>query len=189
MSKITICEGEILYTSKGDTIIHAFDGNITIHAQEKNIWEGKDGTLIGDYVPMELPKAEDMLPPPLTNIILNFLRNEDAGAFINQEFEDNGWKVIDASSIKNASIKLKAYLGNLKADNIYINTHGGSRKDPILDESGNKIPNLKTKRNDDFLTYENSAIRLGSSWIFASDFIEYVDAEKKKLLTEQTILD
>ncbi len=53
MSKITICEGEILYTSKGDTIIHAFDGNITTHAQEKNMWEGKNGTLIGDYIPMQ----------------------------------------------------------------------------------------------------------------------------------------
>lgn len=55
MSKITICEGNIILTSKKDTIIHAFDGNITSNAQQKNIWKGEKGTVIGDYEAMELP--------------------------------------------------------------------------------------------------------------------------------------
>ena len=54
MSKITICEGNIILTSKKDTIIHAFDGNITSNAQQKNIWKGEKGTVIGDYEVMEL---------------------------------------------------------------------------------------------------------------------------------------
>mgnify|MGYP003586354473 CR=1 FL=1 len=55
MSKITICEGNIILTSKKDTIIHAFNGNITSNAQQKNIWKGEKGTVIGDYEVMELP--------------------------------------------------------------------------------------------------------------------------------------
>lgn len=58
MSKITICEGNIILTSKKDTIIHAFDGNITSNAQQKNIWKGEKGTVIGDYEEMELMKFE-----------------------------------------------------------------------------------------------------------------------------------
>jgi hypothetical protein len=54
MSKITICEGEILMTSKKDTLLHTFDGDLVSNAGSKNQWQGKQGTEIGDYVPIEL---------------------------------------------------------------------------------------------------------------------------------------
>lgn len=124
------------------------------------------------------------------NIILNFLRKEKGvGNFINKEFEDNGWYIIDVSSLKDASTKLGKYLNNGKADNVYINAHGGNRKDYKLDKDGNKIPNLKTKRKDDFIMYDNSAIKAGESWLFASYFVDYIDPKKKETLTEQTLTD
>ena len=67
MSKLTICEGEILYTSKGNTIIHAFGGNITTHAQQKNIWKGEKGTLISEYRPIKnLSSSMDSGGPIIT---------------------------------------------------------------------------------------------------------------------------
>lgn len=138
MSKITICEGEILYTSKGNTIIHAFDGNITTHAQEKNIWKDENGTLVGEYKKMDLPIYDDFFPPLLTNIIINFIRSDKNGIgnFINKEFEENGWYIIDASSLKEALTKLKLYLGTTRADNIFINAHGFESQRYILDGNG-----------------------------------------------------
>lgn len=194
MSKITICEGEILYTSKGDTIIHAFDGNLTTHAQEKNMWEGKNGTLIGDYIPMQFPKAEDMLVTPFSNIIINFLRSESAGAYINKEFEDNGWKVIDATNLATAKSKLDNYLkGGIKVDNIYINSHGGATKKLSdgnfkLDDEGNYIPN--PKKENDYLREKNSGAKLGTTnadWVMSYQLEYYNHEKKKKRLTEVEI--
>ncbi len=56
------------------------------------------------------------------NIILNFIRNDKKGLgnFINSEFEENGWHVIDATSLADALSKLSSYLGDTQADNIYI---------------------------------------------------------------------
>lgn len=54
MSKITICEGNIILTSKKETLLHAFDGSITTYAQQKNIWKGEKGTIIGEYTPINI---------------------------------------------------------------------------------------------------------------------------------------
>ena len=50
MSKTTICEGEILFTSKKDTLFHTFDGDFVSNAGNKNEWKG-DITEIGNYIP------------------------------------------------------------------------------------------------------------------------------------------
>lgn len=109
MSKITICEGEILYTSKNDTIIHAFDGNITTHAQQKNIWKGEQGTLVGEYKEMEIPKREDFFPP--------------SKCYCNRDFTDE--------EFKNIIIELR------KKEIVYEN--GKPVKNTIKDGNGNPI--------------------------------------------------
>ena len=50
MSKITICEGNIKWTSKGNTVLHAFDGDISFSAGECNIWSGEQGNGTGEYI-------------------------------------------------------------------------------------------------------------------------------------------
>ncbi|WP_297971347.1 hypothetical protein [uncultured Capnocytophaga sp.] len=50
MSKITICEGNIKWTSKGNTVLHAFDGDISFSAGECNIWSGEQGNETGEYI-------------------------------------------------------------------------------------------------------------------------------------------
>ena len=52
MSKITICKGNIIMTSKGDTTFHTFDGSIVSTAGGSNYWGGEQGTIVGDYQPM-----------------------------------------------------------------------------------------------------------------------------------------
>ena len=42
-------------TSKGDTTFHTFDGSIVSTAGGSNYWGGEQGTIVGDYEPMELP--------------------------------------------------------------------------------------------------------------------------------------
>lgn len=49
MSKITICEGDILWTSKKDTILHSFGGDMVFNAGQRNIWQGEKGIEIGKY--------------------------------------------------------------------------------------------------------------------------------------------
>lgn len=56
MSKITICEGDILWTSKKDTILHSFGGDMVFNAGHKNIWHGEQGIEIGKYRDMEYLK-------------------------------------------------------------------------------------------------------------------------------------
>uniref|UniRef100_UPI0039A60B85 hypothetical protein n=1 Tax=Ornithobacterium rhinotracheale TaxID=28251 RepID=UPI0039A60B85 len=53
MSKITICEGDILWTSKKDTIFHTFGGDMVFNAGHRNIWHGEKGIEIGEYKEME----------------------------------------------------------------------------------------------------------------------------------------
>ena len=45
MSKITICKGNIIMTSKGDTTFHTFDGSIVSTAGGSNYWGGEQGTI------------------------------------------------------------------------------------------------------------------------------------------------
>ncbi len=63
---------------------------------------------------------------------------------MNNDFEANGWHVIDASSLADALTKLTKYLGNNQADNIYINAHGYFSKRYLLDEEGKLIPDPKS---------------------------------------------
>lgn len=78
--------------------------------------------------------AEESGGDPKKNIILNFLRNDTdssgkktlAGNYNNKDLQNNNWHVIDVNSMEEASTKLGDYLGGAKADNIYINAHGGT---------------------------------------------------------------
>jgi hypothetical protein len=70
-----------------------------------------------------------------SNIILNFIRGDKLGSFVNSEFEKNGWHVIDALSLADALKKLTLYLGDSKADNIYINSHGLTSERYTFDEN------------------------------------------------------
>ncbi len=73
--------------------------------------------------------------PPLKNIIINFLRDDvgsegnRTGNFDNDDLAKNGWHVIDVDTMEEAATELGKYLGDQKADNIFINTHGGVAKD------------------------------------------------------------
>lgn len=58
MGKTTICDGEILFTSKKDTLIHAFDGHLEFDAVGKNQWKGSE-TEIGDYVPTAIGEENE----------------------------------------------------------------------------------------------------------------------------------
>ncbi|KFE97091.1 hypothetical protein [Chryseobacterium luteum] len=121
------------------------------------------------------------------HIILNFLRSESAGAYVNQEFEDNGWKVIDVTNLETAKTKLYNYLDGNEAETIYLNSHGGATVkiqdgNFKLDDEGNYIPNLKTKKPDDYLRETNSGAHLGptdNDWVM-SYHLEYYNHEKKK---------
>lgn len=57
MSKITICEGDILWTSKKDTILHTFGGDMVFNAGQRNIWHGEKGIEIGEYEEMDTPTS------------------------------------------------------------------------------------------------------------------------------------
>ena len=79
------------------------------------------------------------------NIIINFLRNDkQVGNFVNSEFVKNGWYIIDAESMEDALTKLKSYLGDNLADNIFINAHGFESQRYILNEKGEAIRDPKT---------------------------------------------
>ncbi|AZA89441.1 Uncharacterised protein [Chryseobacterium nakagawai] len=78
----------------------------------------------------------------LTSIIVNFLRGEEKGIgnFVNSYFKQNGWHVIDATSLMDAFSKFSLYLGNNQADNIYINSHGLISQRYVFNENGDLIP-------------------------------------------------
>ncbi|MEN4762895.1 RHS repeat-associated core domain-containing protein [Chryseobacterium sp. C39-AII1] len=83
---------------------------------------------------------------PMKNVILNFIRGDEnnLGNFVNSDFAENGWKVIDATSLEDALKKLAAYLGNSQADNIYINAHGLVSERYTFDGNGEAIRDPST---------------------------------------------
>lgn len=121
------------------------------------------------------------------NIIINFLRSEKTlGNYINSEFDKNGWKIIDATNLTTAKTKLYEYLiGDKKADNIYLNSHGGVSTNKKLDEEGNYIIITKDEEEseEEYKTEDNSGAKLGndkSDWVMSNE-IEFYRHEKKKL--------
>jgi len=101
---------------------------------------------------------------PLKNVVINFLRNEKdkhgntLGNYDNKGLAENGWHVIDVTSIEEANTKLTEYLGGSKADNIFINAHGGRLYESGgFSSDGNEIKNY----NDSFINFEGNSL-LGS---------------------------
>ena len=76
MSKITICKGNIIMTSKGDTTFHTFDGSIVSTAGGSNYWGGEQGTIVGDYEPMELPNKTS-IPIIKSKCLVHFRPHND----------------------------------------------------------------------------------------------------------------
>jgi len=109
-----------------------------------------------------------------SNIILNFIRDdkEGLGNFINSEFEENGWHIIDTTSLADALAKLTSYLGDNQADNIYINAHGYASQRWVLDESTNEY---KAVGDTGFYT--------GKDGILGSHMLQYI-SDKSKLSSE-----
>ncbi|REC46663.1 DUF6443 domain-containing protein [Chryseobacterium pennipullorum] len=119
-----------------------------------------------------------------TNIIINFIRGdkEGLGNFINSEFEENGWHIIDALNLKDALTKLSKYLGNTQADNIYINSHGLESERYIINENGEALrdPDTGVYRmagDTGFYTPKNADQILGSH-------IQQYISDKSKLSVE-----
>jgi len=110
--------------------------------------------------------------PPLKNIVINFLRDEKGdnggplGNFDNKDMARNGWHVIDVSSIEEANTKLTEYLGGSKADNIFINAHGG-----IIDY----------EYSDGTFADASSGITLGSTFLTGRSLQLYNEGEMDEL--------
>lgn len=180
--KITICEGEVKYTSGGDTLIHTFGGSANFNAGGENIWAAKN-TFIGDYEKMELPeRGNEVLPLRQPNIILNFLRadKEHLGNFVDKEFEENGWHIIDATGLQDALKNLTTYLGNIQADNIYINAHGLISERYILDENGEALRDPVT---DVYKMMGDTGFYTSKDKILGSHLLQYI-SDKSKLLPD-----
>ena len=105
------------------------------------------------------------------NIILNFIRNDKKGLgnFINSEFEENGWHVIDATSLADALTKLASYLGDSQADNIYINAHGYASQRWVLDDS-----------TSEYKAVGDTGFYTGKDGILGSHMQQYI-SDKNKL--------
>ncbi len=120
----------------------------------------------------------------LANIIINFLRGDEKnlGSFVNNDFEANGWHVIDASSLADALTKLTKYLGNNQADNIYINAHGSTSKRYVLDENGQTIPDLESETG--FKMMDDTGFHVGEEKILGTHLQQYI-SDKSKLSSDK----
>ena len=121
----------------------------------------------------------------LVNIIINFIRGDEKnlGNFVNSDFENNGWHVIDASSLADALMKLTKYLGNNQADNIYINAHGLVGKRYTFDEKGEALRDPQTGEyilKDDTGFYTN----IETEKIYGTDIQQYI-ADSGKLTADK----
>ncbi|WP_300689961.1 DUF6443 domain-containing protein [Chryseobacterium sp.] len=113
------------------------------------------------------------------NIIINFLRGDSRGLgnFVNSDFEKNGWYIIDATSLKDALDKLILYLGDSKADNIYINSHGLESERYLLDENGQ---GLRDPTSGNYIMAGDTGFYTANDKILGSNLQQYV-LEKSKL--------
>ncbi|WP_307457134.1 RHS repeat domain-containing protein [Chryseobacterium sp. SORGH_AS_0447] len=120
----------------------------------------------------------------LVNIIINFIRGDEKnlGNFVNSDFENNGWHVIDASSLADALMKLTKYLGNDQADNIYINAHGYFSKRYLFDEEGKLIPDSKSDTG--YKMTWDTGFHTDKDRILGTDLQQYI-SDKSKLLSDK----
>ncbi|WP_238601924.1 hypothetical protein, partial [Chryseobacterium lathyri] len=120
---------------------------------------------------------------PAANIILNFIRGdkEGLGNFVNKDFEENGWHVIDALSLKDALTKLTLYLGDSQADNIFINAHGYESQRYLFDENGEVLRNSST---DTYIMAGDNGFHTDNDGILGSHIQQYI-SDKSKLSADK----
>ncbi|OCK50678.1 hypothetical protein BA768_19375 [Chryseobacterium sp. CBo1] len=120
------------------------------------------------------------------NIIINFIRGDTDGLgnFINSEFTKNGWHVIDADSMEDALTKLKKYLGNDRADNIFINAHGSASERYVYDEGGQLIADLSPSGRNGYKVVGDTGFHTSKDQILGSDLQQYI-FDKSKLSSDK----
>ncbi|MFS4430662.1 RHS repeat domain-containing protein [Chryseobacterium sp. S90] len=165
-----------------------YDGGVISNVPEGSWWfAGMNGSFTPEYIVNSGLGKRTGGGSTATNIILNFIRGDAGhlGNFVNNDFEKNGWHVIDASSLKDALEKLTAYLGKNLADNIYINAHGLESQRYVFDEKGELIPDSNSgtgyRMTGDTGFYTN----LETEKILGSHIQQYI-SDKSKLSKELT---
>ncbi|WP_265429380.1 hypothetical protein, partial [Chryseobacterium sp. YIM B08800] len=120
------------------------------------------------------------------NIIINFIRgdNEGLGNFINSEFAKNGWHIIDAESMEDALTKLKSYLGNDQADNIFINAHGVFSERYLRNDAGELIADLSSSGRHGYKVIGDTGFHTSKDQILGSDLQQYI-FDKSKLSSDK----
>ncbi|VEH20799.1 RHS repeat-associated core domain [Chryseobacterium nakagawai] len=116
------------------------------------------------------------------NIILNFIRNdkEGLGNFVNSDFEQYGWHVIDATSLIDALAKLSSYLGDSMANNIFINTHGLISERYVYDGNGQLISDLSISGRNGYKVAGDTGFYTTKDQILGSHLQQYI-TDKSKL--------
>ncbi|WP_245365479.1 DUF6443 domain-containing protein [Chryseobacterium scophthalmum] len=117
-----------------------------------------------------------------SNIILNFIRGDKLGNFVNSEFEQNGWHIIDAISLPGALKALKLYLGDNQADNIYINAHGFFSKRYLFDKEGKPIPDSESDTG--FKMTWDTGFHTDKDEILGTNIQQYI-SDKSKLSSDK----
>jgi len=127
------------------------------------------------------------------NIIINFIRGDEKklGNFVNSDFEDNGWHVIDASSLADAFMKLTKYLGSNQADNIYINAHGLQSERYLFDADGKLIPDTSSNGRNGYKVTGDTGFytNIDSEKILGSDFQQYISNSSKLATDKKSSID
>ncbi|KMQ67969.1 hypothetical protein ACM39_11600 [Chryseobacterium sp. FH2] len=130
----------------------------------------------------------EILPPRQPNVILNFLRlDKEVGNFLDKEFEQNGWHIIDVSSLKDAKNKLSQYLNKSKVQNLYINAHGLLSDCYIYDDEGNGISDSTGMGINGFKSYPTSGFSAGEGGILGGNIVQYI--KNKNVLSRKNIED
>ncbi len=129
--------------------------------------------------PINLTDPTGMAPEgggdPVKNIIINFSR-QSLGPYDDKDMLLNGWKVIDAVNPRDALAQLKDYLGDSKADNIFITAHGGPVEYFVSNDRGFSIRD----ENGEFVKDFSSGIKFGDgSWLSGNQLEDYNNAARK----------
>ncbi|QQV03155.1 MULTISPECIES: RHS repeat domain-containing protein [Chryseobacterium] len=121
-----------------------------------------------------------------SNIIINFLRadKDGRGNFVNSEFTANGWHIIDAESMEDALKKLKKYLGDNQADNIFINAHGLISDRYVYDDEGQLIPDSSSNGRHGYRVTGDSGFYTAKDNILGGDIKQYI-TDKTKLSADK----
>lgn len=194
MSKESYIGGMYIETTGGDCKNYA-GGDFVNYAEQQFIQNADNGIFYGTNEEPPNICEEYLSFSQHKNIILNFQRHEKQGKFVNQEFEEKEWHIIDCINIKDAENKLKVYIGGTKAENVFISSHGGVGKYYLTDDNGYSIPNPKAKPDEKdnekkYLLSDHSGIRLGvkdEDWIFSNDIEDYSSDIRLKNLNQKLI--